>query len=439
MKYIGIDLGTTNSAISSFDGQNIQIFKSPEQHDVTPSVIYFDKRGNKYVGSRAYNNASISPDNTAALFKRFMGTSTKINIKNINKHLLPEECSAEILKTLFGYLPENTKNDDLAGTVITVPAAFNQMQKDATMYAAELAGIGKVAIMQEPVAAIMSVMRTRKNDGIFLIYDLGGGTLDIAIAESISGKVNLLSHGGIAMCGGRDFDRIIFDNIIKPWLMKEFNLPNDLSINPRFKILNRMAIWAAERAKIELSSRDEATISLSETELNIKDLDGNEIYINIGLNRDDYNPIIEEMVTDSIKATRESLEKAGLTPNDIERIVFIGGPTQYKPLRDKVSFELGIASSIDVNPMTAVSEGAALFAESIDWDSKNRNRKRSKNTIDIKNLDITFDYTARTPNIKAKILVKTTRQNINGFEFQADSIETGWTSGKITLKNSIYI
>lgn len=434
MNYIGIDLGTTNSAICSYDGENTQIFKSPEQHDVTPSAIYIDKRGNKYIGSRAYNNATRSPDSAALLFKRFMGTSTKIKLKAIDQEFSPEECSSEILKTLYGYLPEEIRNNDSSGTVITVPAAFNQMQKDATMNAAELAGIGKVAIMQEPVAAVMSVMKTRKNDGIFLVYDLGGGTLDVAIAESISGKVNLLSHGGIAMCGGRDFDRALFDNIVKSWLFNNFNLPEDVSINPQFKTLIRTAIWASEKAKIELSSKEEVIISLPETELNIRDLDGEEIYIDIPISRKDYDPLIKEKVLDSIQATRDSLEKAGLSSHDVERIVFVGGPTQYKPLRDMVSFELGISSSTDVNPMTAVAEGAALFAESIDWSSQNRTRKKSKGSVSTGTLDISFNYMARTPSIKAKIVAKVA-QDLDGYEFQLDNIDTGWTSGKVSLMN----
>ena len=115
------------------------------------------------------------------------------------------------------------------GTVITVPAAFNQMQKDATMKAAEMAGIGKVVLLQEPVAAVMSAMKGRSTDGIFLIYDLGGGTLDIAIAESIRGRVTLLAQGGIQMCGGRDFDRLLVDNLVRPWLHENFELPDDLA------------------------------------------------------------------------------------------------------------------------------------------------------------------------------------------------------------------
>lgn len=203
MKYVGIDLGTTNSAICSFDGERIHLYKSPEQHDVTPSAIFIDKRGGKYIGARAYRNSARSPDNSATLFKRFIGTSTPVKLPAVNVAMTPEECSAEILRALFGYLPEEVRGAGDTGTVITVPAAFNQMQKDATMAAADMAGIGRVALMQEPVAAVMSVMRQRKNDGIFVVYDLGGGTLDVAIADSTGGKVNLLAHGGVAMCGGR--------------------------------------------------------------------------------------------------------------------------------------------------------------------------------------------------------------------------------------------
>ena len=125
--FIGIDLGTTNSSICSYDGKDIRIWKSPEQNDVTPSAIFIDKRGNKYFGQKAYNQAPHSPENSATNFKRFMGTSTKIEIKSANLFMTPEECSAEILKVLYGYLPEEIRNDTNTSTVITVPAAFNQM------------------------------------------------------------------------------------------------------------------------------------------------------------------------------------------------------------------------------------------------------------------------------------------------------------------------
>jgi molecular chaperone DnaK len=438
--FVGIDLGTSNSAICSYDSSETRIWKSPEQNDVTPSAIYIDKRGNKYVGKRAYDSAPQSPDNSAMLFKRLMGTNTPIQLSAANLTKTPEECSAEVLKVLFGYLPEEIRNDPDTGTVITVPAAFNQMQKDATLQAAGMAGLGKVALMQEPVAAVMSVMRTRNTDGMFLIYDLGGGTLDIAIAESIGGRVNLLAHGGIAMCGGRDFDRVLVDNVVRPWLLEHFDLPEDFSVNPNFKSLIRLATWATERAKIELSSRADAVISLSETEARVRDSNGNELYLDIPLLRDTYDKLIAKRVGESIESARETLIKAGLSPHDLERIVFVGGPTNYKPLRDKVAFELGIPGSTDVNPMTAVAEGASLFAESIDWSSQNRSRKNARGQLSSGGkLALSFNYIARTPDVKAKIVVQLAGQVALGSEFQIDSAETGWTSGRLSLKHGANI
>ena len=435
MKYVGIDLGTTNSAICSYDGESLHLYKSPDQHDVTPSAIFFDRRGNKYVGSRAYMNAARNPDNAATLFKRLMGTSTPVKLPAVSIVMTPEECSAEVLRALFGYLPDDVRSDGETGTVITVPAAFNQMQKDSTMAAADMAGLGRVALMQEPVAAVMSVMRQRRNDGVFVVYDLGGGTLDIAVAESIAGRVNLLAHGGIAMCGGRDFDRILFDNVVKPWLLDTFDLPEDLSANSQFKSLLRMATWASERAKIELSQREEAVISLPETELGVRDKSGGEVYLDITVDRKRYDGLIASRVEESIQAARETLERAGLGPHDVERVVFVGGPTHYKPLRDKVAFELGIAPSTDVNPMTAVAEGAAVFAESIDWTSQSRGRKSARGAISAGGaLELSFNYLARTPELKAKIVAKAGRVP-SGVEFQIDSLDTGWSSGRVALKD----
>lgn len=435
--YIGIDLGTTNSAICTYDSSQTRIWKSPEQNDVTPSAIYIDRRGNKYIGKRAYDAAPRSPNNCATLFKRFMGTSTPIELSAIDKTFTPEECSADVLKTLSGYLPEEIRNSPDIGTVITVPAAFNQMQKDATMKAAEMAGIGKVVLLQEPVAAVMSAMKGRSTDGIFLIYDLGGGTLDIAIAESIRGRVTLLAQGGIQICGGRDFDRLLVDNLVRPWLHENFELPDDLATNPRFKLLLRLATWATERAKIELSARDETMINLSEVEANTNDLNGDEIYLEIPLQRKTFDELIENQVNDTITAVRETLSETGLTPNDLESIVWVGGPTHYKPLRDKVSFELGIkGDTLAVNPMTAVADGASIFAESIDWRSKGGETKDTRGeTLSSTDLGLTFVYTARTSEDKSKIAIRMTREVDPGAEFQIDSLDTGWTSGRLPLKD----
>lgn len=435
--YIGIDLGTTNSAICSYNGASVRIWKSPEQNDVTPSVIYVDRRGNRYYGSKAYNQAPYNPNNSARLFKRFMGTATKIKLEATNLTLSPEECSAEILKVLYGYLPEEIRNDPETATVITVPAAFNQMKKDATLQAAKLAGLGRVALMQEPVAAIMSIMRTSPSNGIFLVYDLGGGTFDVSIAESTNGKVNLLAHGGIEMCGGRDIDRTLFNQYVLPWIRNNFDLPDDFIVNKKYKTFCSIAQWATERAKIELSSVDTSTIALSENEARTLDESGNEMYLDVDITRDNVNSVMDKLISETIDATRETLEKAGLNANNLERVVFVGGPTNYKPLRDRVCAELALPCSLDINPMTAVAEGASIFAESIDWSTSSHTRK-AQNKVASTELSLSFKYTARVTGSKAKLMCVLDKPMPN-YSIQFISMDSGWTSGCALLSNGLKI
>ncbi len=429
--YVGIDLGTTNSVITSFDGKATRVWKSPEQNDVTPSVIYINKRGGKMYGQSAYNNEPRDPENTAKLFKRLMGSNTKIRFGGIE--MSPEECSAEILRTLFGYLPEDVRTDKKTGVVITVPAAFNQMQKDATKQAAFSAGIKRVALIQEPVAAIMSVAKQHNINGMFVVYDFGGGTFDISIAERIGSKINLLTNDGIAFCGGRDFDKLLFENIVTPWLYKNFKLPEDFRTNKKYATLLRMSMWATERAKIELSAKESTSVRLDESETRCVDEEDKEIYLDIPLSRDEYNDFIFSKIDETIEKTREVIANVGLKPEDINHIVFVGGPTQYKPLRDRVSMELGIATSTDINPMTAVSEGAAIYAESVDFETAQGGQKADKGIVKSSAYNLEFRYNARTSDSKAKIAV--IFKNTAKIDFIFQSVDTGWTSGKLSLSS----
>ena len=321
--YVGIDLGTTNSAIATFDGQAVRLWKSPEQNDVTPSAILYQKRGGRLVGIRAYDSAPKYEDAAAVRFKRLMGTGTPLSLPAVGLTLSPEQCSAEILRTLFGYLPEEVRRAADTGTVITVPAAFSQMQKDATLQAAELAEMGKVALMQEPVAAVMSVMRGNRDDGIFVIYDLGGGTLDIAVAESIGGRVTLHAHGGIAMCGGRDFDRALVADVVAPWLRSTFDVPDDFLEHPAWRKLVQVATWATEKAKIELSVNATSVVRLDEPEVAIKDRSGADIYFEVEISREQYDRLIAS-------------EGRGLHPSREGDLGEVGIPRRGRRARDRV-------------------------------------------------------------------------------------------------------
>ncbi len=441
--FIGIDLGTTNSVIYVYDGAETVLIKSREGNDVTPSVIYYDPRGRKQIGHAAYTLWPIYPKSCAKSFKRRMGEDHLIELSAVNLTVTPEECSVDILKELFGSpeLEEIRKSSE-TGTVITVPAAFNQKARYATRQAAEMAGIGKVELMQEPVAAVMSFMRTHNADGTFLIYDLGGGTFDVAIAQSTGGKVNLLAHGGIEVCGGEDFDRLIVDNIILPQLYEKYDLPDDLDKNKDFENFTSIFDRSAERAKIELSRSEESTITIPPTQGTLpdclKDLKGETIFQEFPLRRDTFDKLIVEKINDTINCARKTMEECGVNAHDIDRIVWVGGPTHYKPLRDKVSSELGINGEIEISkykPMTAVAEGASLFAESIDWSSEDYKMKPTRGQISSDELTLSFNYTARTPSDTSKIAVQVGGEVPLGFEFQIDSLDTASTSGRIPLKH----
>jgi len=197
-----------------------------------------------------------------------------------------------------------------------------------------------------------------------------------------------------------------------------------------------MCLWAAEKAKIELSAKEESVISLTESDLGVADESGSEVYVDIPFTRTQLDELIAAKIDEAIQSARETLEKAGLGPHDVERVVFVGGPTLYKPLRDRVAFELGIAPSTDVNPMTAVAEGAAVFAESIDWASQSRGRKSARGALSAGgSLEIAFNFIARTPDSKARIVAKVGGKAAAGTEFQIDSLDNGWSSGRLALKD----
>ena len=168
----------------------------------------------------------LSPQNTALSFKRLMGTSTPFAFGDSGQSLTPEECSAEILKQLLAQAYLESGEQQVAGAIVTIPAAFNQMQCEATLRAAHAAGLERIALLQEPVAAAMAaMMKSEKKSGQFLVYDLGGGTFDLALVQALNGEISILDHEGINMLGGRDFDKAIVNAIVRPWLLANFDLP----------------------------------------------------------------------------------------------------------------------------------------------------------------------------------------------------------------------
>lgn len=405
--YLGIDLGTSNSAVVGIDSGGIRLFKTDDGKDVLSSTLYFDRRGHMSIGSRAQAQAELAPENVAQGFKRLMGTSSTIELKGAGKTLTPEEASAEIIRQLVRQTTAEAGSVDIEGAIITIPAAFNQMQSEATIRAAREAGLPRVGLIQEPVAAAMAALEgATRRDGRFIVYDLGGGTFDVALVEASGGAVNVIAHEGINMLGGRDFDRSILDSIVRPWLAEKFDLPADASVRPEYRRMFGILRMKVEMAKIELSTRDKAIVFLSEEDARTNDASGTEIYAEVEVNRTQLEALIADQINDSIALCRKILKDNGLSQDDIDRIVFIGGPSKMPIIREIVSRELAIPADHKTDPMTAVARGAAIFAESRDWASVTGQRKSARGSLKVDGaLNLQLAFTARTSDENARLRI----------------------------------
>lgn len=439
--HLGIDLGTSNSAIAAHIDGKLRILKTVEQGtDVLPSAIYIDRRKNKFYGHRAYERLFSSPENAADGFKRQMGTAWKKEFKDAGVTMTAEECSAEILRQLVAQARVECGEREITGAVITTPAAFNQMQIEATDKAAAMAGLGKIALLQEPVAAAMAAIADSKNkDGVFLVYDIGGGTFDLALVQSTKGSINILAHEGINALGGRDFDRLIVNGIVRPWLLEEYALSADYQKHDKYKKMVRIARMAAEKAKIELSKSESATIYMPEEDLRVTDEDGADIFLEIPITRKQFEDLIADKVDETVELSRKILKDNGYESDDLDRLVFIGGPSKIPALRERVAHELGLSADMDIDPMTAVALGAAIFCEGLDWSDKKVARKTTRGRATTKGaVQLQYDYTERAAEDRARIRIKPTKGAADGVEIQIDS-SAGWTSGRRQLEDGITI
>lgn len=439
--YLGIDLGTSNSAVAGLRNGRVTVFKTPEGTDVMPSVIYRDRHGNQTVGVRAYDQLMLAPSNVVHGFKRLMGTPTPQRFASTGASLSPEEASAEVLRAMIGYAAIEAGGSAATGTVVTIPAAFNQMQSEATLAAAHAAGLDRVALLQEPVAAAMAAIAGAVNrSGLFLIYDLGGGTFDVALVQAIDGAVTVLSHEGVNMLGGRDFDRLIVDNVVRPWLLRSFDLPENLQADKHYDRLLRVARRAAENAKIELSARETTTITAGDEFIRLDDRAGEAIYLNVPIDRVTLDRLVNDSVTQSIALCRKVLDDNGYTHEDISRVVLIGGPTKMPTIRRRVSDELGIAAEDvgRVDPMTAVAFGAAIYCESRDWSQATSMPKPARASVVTNGaISVAYAFETRTTALQARLTVTATGGD-TAATVQVDS-KLGWSSGRRSLVNPVML
>ena len=345
-KIIGIDLGTTNSCVSVLEAGEAKVIPNPEGGRTTPSVVSF-KKGERIVGEAAKRQALTNP-NTVSSIKRLMGTNEKVELEG--KKYTPEEISAMIL----GYLKEYAERylgEKVDKAVITVPAYFNDAQRQATKNAGKIAGLEVERIINEPTAAALAYGLEKDHSGTILVYDLGGGTFDVSILELGDGVFEVKSSAGNGHLGGDDFD-----NRIVEYLVSEFKRENGVDLSKDKMAMQRLK-EAAEKAKKELSGVVSTQISAP---FIAKGDDGEPLHLDITLSRAKFEDLIRDLVEETIPPVRDALKEAKLSASDIDKVILVGGSTRIPMVYDLVKKELGKEPSCEVNPDEVVSLGAAI-------------------------------------------------------------------------------
>ncbi|MDU2558218.1 molecular chaperone DnaK [Anaerococcus prevotii] len=348
-KIIGIDLGTTNSAVAVMEGGTSTIIPNSEGNRTTPSIVAFSKDGERLVGETAKRQAITNPDRTIASVKREMGTDWKTPEID-GKTYTPEEISAMILQKLKSDA-ENYLNDTVTNAVITVPAYFTDAQRQATKDAGQIAGLKVDRIINEPTAAALAYGMDKETDqSKIMVYDLGGGTFDVSILEVGDGVFEVLSTRGNNKLGGDDFDNALVD-----YLASEFKKESGVDLTKDLTAMQRLKD-AAEKAKKELSSTVSTTVSLPF----ITAVDGQPVHLEQTVSRAKFDELTKHLVEATRKPVEDALKDAGLSHNDIEKVLLVGGSTRVPAVQELVKNLIGREPQRDINPDECVALGAAI-------------------------------------------------------------------------------
>ena len=362
----GIDLGTTNSCIARWENGAVRVFQNNDQMNVTPSAVHVLKSGRIIVGRRASTAMLTDPDNVGVEFKRWMGQKDRKHFPAAQRDLSAEELSAEVLKALREDVRRQA-GADVTSAVITVPAAFGALQCEATARAAELAGFVEAPLLQEPIAAAVGYgAQPGSGNQRWLIFDLGGGTLDIAVVSTRDGRLTVLEHRGNNLLGGKDIDRLIVEQIIFPALSSSFDLKGAGPKAARTFLLPRLRV-KAEEAKIDLSTATQVVVPLYDLG---EDDAGIPIEMDVPITRAELEKLLEPLMEQCCALAKEALASARVGSGDLDRILLVGGPTQSPFVRSVLSAQLGAPVDFSADPMTIVGRGAAIYASTLEVTKK---------------------------------------------------------------------
>ena len=346
-KIIGIDLGTTNSCVAVMEGGEPVVIANSEGARTTPSVVGFTKTGDRLVGQVAKRQAITNPDNTVSSIKRQMGTDHKVTLNG--KEYTPQQVSAMILQKLKADA-EAYLGETVTEAVITVPAYFNDSQRQATKDAGTIAGLNVRRIINEPTAAALAYGVDKEDDQKIMVYDLGGGTFDVSIIEMGDGVTEVLATNGDTHLGGDDFDERIIN-----WMADAFQTENGIDLR-KDKMAAQRLKEAAEKAKIELSSAMSSQINLP---FITADATGPK-HLDMTLTRAKFNELTADLVDRTMGPVRKALQDAGLRPSDLKKVLMVGGSTRIPAVYDAVKKELNCEPFKGINPDECVAVGAAI-------------------------------------------------------------------------------
>ena len=426
----GIDLGTTNSCIARWENGAVRVFQNNDQMNVTPSAVHILRTGRIIVGRRAYSALLTDPENVATEFKRWMGQKDRKLFSAAQRELSAEELSAEVLKSLREDVRRQA-GADVTTAVITVPAAFGALQCEATARAAELAGLQEAPLLQEPIAAAIGYgARPGSANQRWLVFDLGGGTLDIAVVSTRDGRLNILEHRGNNLLGGKDIDRLIVDSILFPAISAEYDLRATGPKAARIALLPRLRI-KAEEAKIDLSTDTDVMISLFDVG---KDDAGTPIEMEVSLTRPQLERLMEPLLEKCCALANEALAGARLAGADLDRILLVGGPTQSPILRATLNARLGAPVDFSADPMTVVGRGAAVYASTLDATSISVPAAALTNGNCV-HLKLAYDAVSSEPSATVAGRVLEVSQ---GIEIKFDAEGGLWTSGWMKPKGGFF-
>lgn len=358
----GIDLGTTNSLVAKFNKGTVEVFRNPNGFKETlPSVVGF-RNDRILVGEQARAYAEKDPKSVISQFKRKMGTTESFKIKVLGQSKTPIELSAFVLKELKTFIHTGEVPE---GVVVTIPASFDMVQSNATKEAGYAAGFKQVVLLQEPIAASLAYANKEKSMDLknsqWIVYDLGGGTFDVALVKIVEGELKVVDHEGDNYLGGADFDALMVERIIAPQLEKKGNFYDLLtqmkSESGKYNRLWYRLLHLGEQAKIELSAKTSADIDFS-----VEDDDGNTIDAFMSVTRSEFEAVIKDAVDNTAEMLKMILTRNSLRPQDLKFVLMVGGSTYTPFVRKRIEELLGIPVNTGIDPTNAIAIGAAYFA-----------------------------------------------------------------------------